>query len=103
MNPLQELQNWYLSQCDDIWEHSYGVSISTLDNPGWSLEIDLAETSLKDIAFEERSYGVGENSAPCDNNWLYCKVEKNKFLACGGPEKLDEIIGIFLVWAKTHV
>jgi len=102
MNRLQELQAWYLSQCNGIWEHAYGVAIGTLDNPGWSLEIDLAGTRLEDIAFEERSYGISESSEPCENNWFTCKVERNKFLAYGGPSMLDEIIGIFLAWAKTH-
>jgi hypothetical protein len=103
MNRLQELQEWCLSQCNGIWEHTYGVSIGTLDNPGWSLEIDLAETSLKGIFFKERSCGISETSEPSGNNWFSCKVEKNKFLAFSGPSNLDEIIGIFLAWAKTYV
>ena len=31
---LYLLQRWYLERCDDGWEHSYGVRIDTLDNPG---------------------------------------------------------------------
>lgn len=38
--------NWYVRECDDDWEHSYGVKIDTLDNPGWTIAIDLRETSL---------------------------------------------------------
>jgi hypothetical protein len=34
------LTQWYLAQCNEDWEHSYGVAIGTLDNPGWSLEVD---------------------------------------------------------------
>ncbi len=46
---LAELQRWYLAQCNDDWEHSYGVTIETLDNPGWSVHIDLADTALSDL------------------------------------------------------
>ena len=48
MNPnaLQALQQWYLAQCDGDWEHGYGVSITTLDNPGWSLDITAANRNL---------------------------------------------------------
>ena len=29
-DPLYLLQPWYLTQCDDLWEHAYGIEISTL-------------------------------------------------------------------------
>ncbi|RRJ95187.1 hypothetical protein Ga0100231_013590 [Opitutaceae bacterium TAV4] len=41
---LQRLSEWYASQCDGDWEHSYGFKISTLDNPGVAIEIDLFGT-----------------------------------------------------------
>jgi hypothetical protein len=31
---LRWLQDWHAGQCDGDWEHSYGVDIGTLDNPG---------------------------------------------------------------------
>jgi len=37
---LTELQAWYVVQCDGDWEHTYGVKIETLDNPGWMLRVD---------------------------------------------------------------
>jgi|GEM_PF-3181522 len=39
MNVFTELTNWYQNQCDGDWEHKYGVSIETLDNPGWIVKI----------------------------------------------------------------
>lgn len=39
-NLITQLQNWYKSQCDGIWEHEYGLDISTLDNPGWRVHIN---------------------------------------------------------------
>src|SRR5664280_3839686 len=47
MNELQQLQGWYESQCDGDWEHTYGLRIETLDNPGWSLTVDLEDTDLE--------------------------------------------------------
>ena len=29
MDPLKRLQDWYISQCDGDWEHTYGISIAT--------------------------------------------------------------------------
>ncbi|MEW1657997.1 Imm53 family immunity protein [Streptomyces sp. NPDC093707] len=42
LDPLSSLTAWYTSQCDGDREHEYGIRIETLDNPGWSVEIDRA-------------------------------------------------------------
>jgi hypothetical protein len=102
MSAIESLQNWYLAQCDGNWEHRYGVTVGTLDNPGWSLEIDLVGTKLQSVKFDAVSYGVGANSEPVGVDWLVCKVEKNKFLGHGGPKKLEEVINVFLSWAKEN-
>lgn len=102
MNLLQELQEWYLSQCDEDWEHVYGISIGTLDNPGWSLEVELTDTDLEGIDFQEQAYGIGEGKEYSGDNWLICKVTENKFIGYGGPRKLEEIINIFLHWTKSN-
>jgi hypothetical protein len=102
MNSLHELQEWYLSQCNENWEHTYGVSIGTLDNPGWSLEVDLTGTNLNDIEFKELSYGVSKEPETSGHDWIHCKVKDHKFSGYGGPRKLEEIINVFLVWAKQN-
>ena len=39
------LQSWYEKQCNSDWEHNYGIKIETLDNPGWSITVDLVDTN----------------------------------------------------------
>jgi hypothetical protein len=102
MTNLNELQDWYLSQCNEEWEHSYGISIGTFDNPGWSLEIDLIDTSLENVTFEEQSYGVGEDAEEGSHDWIICRVTEHKFVGDGGPKKIGEMIEIFLSWAKRN-
>jgi Immunity protein 53 len=46
------LQNWYTAQCHGNWEHHYGITIGTLDNPGWYVVINLVETPLETATFE---------------------------------------------------
>jgi len=41
---LTWLQGCYMSNCNGDWEHLYGVRIETLDNPGWTLRVELAGT-----------------------------------------------------------
>ena len=86
---LTRLQNWYLANCDDVWEHSYGVSIATLDNPGWTVKIDLMDTCLQELQYEEQF----------DNgtfDWLSIKVTEKVLEAVGDPSKLTIILKTFL-------
>jgi hypothetical protein len=41
MNALSYLEKWYRSHCNGEWEHAEGISIGTLDNPGWSIAVSL--------------------------------------------------------------
>jgi len=102
MSAIIELQNWYLSQCNDDWEHTYGIEIGTLDNPGWSLLIDLSDTDLGEVSYPETSYGIGDSAESSGNDWVVTKIESGKFIGYGGPHKLEELISIFLVWAKSN-
>lgn len=36
-DPVAELDRWFSNRCDGTWEHHWGVSIQTTDNPGWLL------------------------------------------------------------------
>ena len=75
MNTLQETERWYSSQCDGDWEHMYGVDIGTLDNPGWTVKIDLRDTELEDVPFEP----VWQGNADEDGDWLQIRVEGGQF------------------------
>jgi hypothetical protein len=99
---LRELQDWYRSQCNDNWEHSHGVKIETLDNPGWTVTVDLRETVLQSKTFQGLSKGVIADNLTESEDWIVCKVEEQKFKGAGGPGKLEEIIATFLDWVKSH-
>ena len=86
---LTRLQNWYLTNCDGEWEHGYGISINTLDNPGWTIKINLSDTCLQDLQYDKQ----------IDNgtvDWLFIKVADKVFEASGDPNKFSIILAIFL-------
>jgi len=93
MNALQQLQGWYFAQCNGDWEHRYGVTISTLDNPGWTLEVDLTNTCLS-----EKPFATLTNDSDHSQNWIHCSIRDGKFVGACGPRKLEAVIEIFLVW-----
>ncbi len=94
---LDDLQGWYEAQCDGDWEHSYGITIETVDNPGWSVRVDLAGTVLEDTPFPEIKEGADQGK----NNWLWCRRSGNTFEGFGGPDQLQGVLGAFLTWATS--
>jgi hypothetical protein len=87
---LYLLQRWYLTQCDDEWEHAYGVTISTIDNPGWSLRVELADTDLAHLVLD---WSRVERS---EHDWVHWRVHEAAFEAACGPTNLNEAILAFL-------
>lgn len=92
---LAWLQDFYANECNGDWEHQYGVIIETLDNPGWSLEVDLEETSFEVIEFEPVKIDRS------DTDWCHCWKENQKFCGRGGAGNLSEIIECFRQWIDS--
>ena len=94
-NILDWIQKWYTSQCNQDWEHSYGIRIDTLDNPGWQVTIDLNETNLQTLVIP---YKLVENS---ENDWYSVEVKDFKFNANGDPTKLEFLLSKFREIAES--
>ncbi len=100
-NTIQRLQNWFSLQCDADWEHTFGISITTMDNPGWHVKIDLVGTVLQDQPFQEIKQGVvGSSGALNTADWINCKKTPEHFEGIGDSSKLEELLEIFLNWAE---
>ncbi|MGI8647441.1 MAG: immunity 53 family protein [Mycobacteriales bacterium] len=88
------LQAWYATQCDGDWEHGYGVSISTLDNPGWWVRIELTGTLLADKMLEH------ESSHRSGHDWYEVSRKGDFFEAHCGPLNLGEVLHLFRLWVE---
>ena len=92
---LLRLQAWYADQSDGEWEHSYGVRIDTLDNPGWAVRIDLNGTSVEDRALDREEVHRSEE------DWLVVwRDDAAQWHAACGPHNLEEAVERFLSWAR---
>ena len=94
LDRLVALDRWYASQCDGQWEHQYGISLGTVDNPGWHLKVDLAETYLADRPFDQ----VFEDQG---GDWIRYFVRDQVFIGACSPSRLAELIDAFLLWAGS--
>ena len=92
-NSFLWLQHWYQSHCNGDWEHGPGIHISTIDNPGWSIKIDLQDTELQNKQFNRIHVEHTEN------DWIICFVEESSFQGACGPTNLLEVLMIFQKWA----
>ena len=95
-DPLTLLQEWYQHQVNGEWEHTYGISITTLDNPGWALKIEVRDTDLSNHLFDEVKH-----QGPSAHDWFACHVKDNAFEAFCGPMHLRDVMVIFLQWAGS--
>lgn len=91
---IPRIQNWFKINCNGDWEHNFGLSISTLDNPGWIVELDLEGTSLDTLEFK-RQYQNPNN----EQDWFIIKTKNYKKptleIFCG-PANLETVFNIFL-------
>lgn len=89
MSTLQRFQNWYAQNCNGDWEHDFGITIETLDNPGWLIKIDLQLMAFQDVIFN-----LSERKSELD--WYEIIVKDWKFIAYCDASKLEFIINYFL-------
>jgi hypothetical protein len=89
-NTLRSIQDWYLRQCNGEWEHAHGITIETLDNPGWTVRIDLSGTPW------EKSIWPTLDRQRAPDEWVFCAKDGAQFFGRGDPGKLDFILAYFL-------
>jgi len=96
MNILKWLEDWYESNCDGDWEHQFGITIGTMDNPGWHLKLDLMYTLYQDISFTE------VNIKRAEHDWILCRKIDTTIDCMGGPKNLVEIIETIKKWMEDN-
>lgn len=93
---LSKLQQWYAGHCNGDWEHTHGIRIDTLDNPGWSIKIDLSDTRKQDCVLERKKIDRTEN------DWIQSWIEKKQFHVLCGPLNFSEAAEIFVRWFDSE-
>lgn len=91
------LAKWFESKANGVWEHDYGVTIATLDNPGWSLRIDLGGTALRNVPFPSERY----EEADCWRRF-WKDDDEGVFHAIGDATALPAMIERFRRWVTEN-
>jgi len=93
-NLITKLVEWYSEQCDGEWEHGSGIDLTTVDNHGWMLKVNLLGTPLETEQFEPITLIKSET------DWLNCRKKETEFVGAGDPSKLSAILEHFLRFAR---
>jgi hypothetical protein len=89
MDDLLWLTQWISSHFDGEWEHEHGVTLESVDNPGWMLRIDLDGTGVNPAHFKPVALQRS------DSDWIEAKIENGAFLGGAGPNNLPELLHLF--------
>lgn len=91
------LQQWFQDHCNGNWEHGAGILLRTLDNPGWTLKINVQNTELAIKKFQKIN-----DIYRSEEDWIMCAVRDTKFDAACGVENLPTALKVFRHWVKNE-
>jgi len=52
---FSRLETWFASMCNGDWEHTYGITLETVDNPGWLLLMPFSAAVAASAIWSESS------------------------------------------------
>lgn len=87
---IDALQNWYAERCNEVWEHSFGIEIANIDNPGWKVKITGATARNSAITDIDRS----------ETDWITVKATETEFNGFGGPCNMQELLTLAVDWLR---
>jgi hypothetical protein len=73
------IDQWFKSHCNGLWEHKYGVELTTTDNPGWMAVID---DQLSNNCFNKIKEDIILWESECMQNENSIRVYSKTLLGC---------------------
>ena len=96
---LEWLEHWYRDRCDGTWEHGKGLSIESIDNPGWWVKINIDKERIdvrQDVVLAVSGDPPSvENGYVGGLDWMICQIKGGRFDGAGDPGKLRKIVQCF--------
>ena len=90
---ISEIENWFKQRCDGDWEHQGGISIETLDNPGWCVKVEYSDLAHSvDDSVEEKSIRRSDTDFI---TFTYDGASETLTIVCG-VSNLSEALELFL-------
>jgi Immunity protein 53 len=87
LEPIAWLEEFLSGQSESYW-NGQGITIKSLDNPGWELIITIPAS----ISVNDRPSKLIEGDADSETHWMFLSVERNTLHIFGGPKMLGKMI-----------
>lgn len=94
MDNLTFITRWFKDQCDGEWESDFGLTIESVNNPGWMVRIDLDGTGLEPASFKPLA------DQRSDTDWVEARVDDGAWVGGASVQNLDELLGVFRAWVE---
>lgn len=94
MDNLTFITRWFKDQCDGEWESDFGLTIESVNNPGWMVRIDLDGTGLEPATFKPLA------DQRSDTDWVEARVDDGAWVGGASVQNLDELLGVFRAWVE---
>ncbi|MBM0256348.1 Imm53 family immunity protein [Micromonospora sp. 4G55] len=96
MSDLTFLQSWFKRNCDEDWEHEYGIRVESTDNPGWSVEVDLVDTDVEGRLLSRQKL------TPDAGRWAWVWSDGDCFHGACDPLSLDVVLRQFRAFVEEQ-
>ncbi|MFF0623794.1 Imm53 family immunity protein [Streptomyces sp. NPDC004296] len=94
--PRRSGEHWVRRRARHVLRfHGFGIRIETLDNPGWSVEVDLEETGLNGVTLDRTEVAEGDS-------WIQAWPDGSVFHLRCGPADLGSALERFTDFAARH-
>ena len=99
---MNDLSAWFAHRCDGVWEQSRGVTIQTLDNPGWMLEVNVGAEVPDQLVFISGTPPGPSNGNIAEGEWTDCRIRGGKFVGASDAAGLRRLLEGFLEWSRLQ-
>ena len=57
LTSLEVIEDWFSSKCDGDWEHQFGFTLESTDNPGWLVTLDMSSVVPESVQGWREGFG----------------------------------------------
>lgn len=81
------LEQYLIDHANGEWEHDFGITIQSSDNPGWLVKIDLSGRAMEPL---NRDPII--NVRRSESEWITISKKDQSLIGTCGPANLDELL-----------
>ncbi|NBB51529.1 rhodanese-related sulfurtransferase [Rhizobium sp. CRIBSB] len=86
-NEIAWLEQYLLGHANGEWEHDFGITIQSSDNPGWVVTIDLSEMARESLTVDPVT-----KTRKSETDWITLERKDHSLIGTCGPANLAALL-----------